>query len=359
MRLQLAALLVPAVSLLASPLARQAAAQELEAGEGDATSRILIYSDDDATTVTTAAVDGQAGVQRGMVIGVHALVDAVSTASVDVVSAATERWDETRVELGARASALVTGTTVSIGYIRSQENDWLSNAVSVSGSKELFQRNTVVSASYSLVLNKVGRAEDPTFEKSLDGHSVALSISQLVDRKTRVGASYTGQYLSGFMSSPYRYVSAIDGSRGPERHPDSRVRHALSGFAVRSLAPFLSARGSYRLYLDDWGVRSHTGTVALASDFGGRWSAGVEGRVYLQNQANFYRRTYPTVLRHMTNDRELSSFWDVGGSGRLGVRVGPVDADAKVGMIHYRFRNFLALPRRTALIASGGIKVAW
>ncbi len=352
MRLQLAFVLV----LIASPAAAQ---ETVESGEGNVTSRFLLYSDDDATTVQSTAVDAQAGLPKDVVVGAHVLIDAVSTASIDVVSAATGRWEETRVELGARAQASVRDVAVSVGFVRSQENDWLSNAFSIAATKELFQRNTVVSASYGLVFNKVGRRADPTFEETLDGHTVQLSVSQLVDRKTRVGGIYTGQYLSGYMASPYRFVFASDGSRGPERHPDSRLRHALTGFAVRSLASFVAARASYRLYVDNWGVRSQTAALGLSFELGERWTAGLEGRAYLQNQANFYRETYPTNLRYMTRDRELSNFWDAGGSGRIAVRIGPIDADAKIGAIHYRFENFLALRRRTALIASGGLKVNW
>jgi hypothetical protein len=319
----------------------------------------MVYSDDDRTSVVTSTVDAEVGVPAGVVVGAHALVDTISSASVDVVSAATERWEENRVEVGGRARGKLAGTSFTLGYARSQENDWLSNVISVGASRELFQRNTVVSISYGLVLNTVGRASDPTFERDLDGHNFELGASQLLDRKTRAGAAYTLQYWSGYMASPYRYVRAADGTSGPERHPDTRTRHALSGYVVRSLASFMAGRVGYRLYVDDWGVRSHTGTVRLAFEAAERYTAAVEGRLYVQNQANFYRKAYLTSLEHMTNDRELSSFWDAGAAGSLGVRVGPVNASAKLGVIHYRFPDFPALPERTALLVSGGLEVGW
>lgn len=351
MRLQL----VVGLALMSST----AVAQEMEPGDGEATSRVLVYSDDDRTSVVTSLAQADVALPTGAAVGAHVLIDMVSSASVDVMSAATERWDETRVEVGAWARTQFRSTDLSIGYTQSQENDWRSHAISVGASRELFQRNTVVSASYGLVMNTVGRAFDPNFEQSLDGHTAEVAASQLVDAKTRVGGAYTIQYWSGYMASPYRFVTAMDGSRGPERHPDSRFRQALSGYALRSLADAVSARIGYRLYIDDWGLNSHTATARLRFAIGDRYNGGLEGRVYLQNQANFYRETYETSLEHMTNDRELSSFWDAGASADLGVRVGPVDASAKLGAIHYRFRQFPRLPRRTALLASGGLKVRW
>lgn len=355
MWLQLATL--ASVVLVCSPVFAQDEATKL--GAGQATSRVAAYSDDDATSVITSTIDAQALVPGNVTIGAHALVDVVSSASVDVVSAATERWNETRVEVGARGQATLSNIGLSLGYTRSQENDWLSHAVFVAGSKELFQKNTLVSASYALTVNTVGRASDPNFERSIDSHSGELGLSQLIDAKTRVGGAYTLQFLSGYLSSPYRFVSAADGSRVPERHPDSRIRHAVSAFVQRSLSQLLAGRLGYRFYTDDWGIRSHTATLRFAVEISDDWMAGLEGRAYLQDKADFYQGVYDTSFRYMSFDRELSSFWDAGGTADVAVTLGPVTADAKVGFIYYKFDNFPALGNRTALVASAGAKVEW
>ena len=338
--------------------AAPALAQDADPGSGEAAGRVLVYSDDDATSVVTSVVDAEAALPAGVTAGAHVLVDSVSSASVDVVSAATERWDEIRYELGARLRAAVAGTGLTAGYTRSEENDWQSDAVSIGADRELFQRNTRVALSYALGLNQVGRAMDPTFERELDSHAAELSVSQLIDPSTRIGAAASVQVLAGFLSSPYRFVEAADGFRGPERHPDSRLRRALALTGVRSLARHLAAHLRYRIYSDDWGVVSHTATAQLAVERG-RWLGRLEGRYYWQDRADFFRETYETRFRFMTADRELSTFWDAGGSAQLAARFGPVTADLKVGAVHYRFKNFTPLPRRTALLAGGGARLAW
>ncbi len=353
MRLQLA-LLVGAL-LQSSP----ARGQEAETGEGQATTRVLVYSDDDATSVVTSTVDAEVALPGQLQVGAHALVDVVSSASVDVVSAATERWDETRVEVGARVAGVVADVRLSLGYTRSQENDWLSHSVTVGANKQLFQDNTVLSGFYSVTSNTVGRASDPNFERSLDAHHAELGVSQLVDRKTRVGAAYTLQLLSGYLSSPYRFVVATDGTRVPERHPDSRIRHAWSAWAIRAVGDFMSARVAYRIYADDWGIVSHTASLRWAAELGDRLVVGIEGRGYRQSRAHFFRSTYQTSLRYMSVDRELSPFWDGGGIVDIAATFGPLTADAKVGVIHYELADFPGLRSRNALIAGGGATVTW
>lgn len=351
MRLQLIALaaLVPCA----------AAAQELdEPGSGTAASRVLVYDDDDATTVVTSAADAEVAVPGGAAVGAHVLVDQVSSASVDVVSAATERWTENRVEAGARGRAVLRGYELRLGYMRSQENDWVSDAARVGVSRELLARNLRLDASYGVTLNRVGRAEDPAFERSLDAHMAELGASQLVDRWTRVGATYTVQALDGYQASPYRFIADGD-ERTPERHPELRVRHAWSVYGVRSVTAWLAARTAYRFYADDWGIHSHTATVTVIADGDTWWRAELGGRFYTQTGAAFYRDAYTETRAHMTADRELGPFWDAGGTATLAAAIGPVLADVTLGVIHYRFEDFAALPRRTAVLAGGGVRATW
>lgn len=351
MRLQL-------IVALMLPAAVGHAQETDQVGDGRGEARVLLYDDDDATTVVTTTVDAAAVAPGHVDVGAHALVDVVSSASVDVVSAATERWTENRVEIGARVGAELAGFETSAGYTNSQENDWASHAMRVGVAKELFERNTRVSAGYALVLNDVGRASDPSFVRSVTSHMVDAGASQLLDERTRVGGSLTVQRLDGFQSSPYRFVEAGT-SRLPERHPDARTRLAATVFGVRSLVGWLAARVTYRAYVDDWGVRSHTGKLRVAADLGKRWHAGLAGRVYYQGDAAFYREQYNRVLAHMTADRELSTFWDASATADVSVDLGPVSADAKVGAVHYEFKNFAPLAERLAIVVGAGVGAAW
>ncbi len=369
MRLQLIPACAPAVRPLGlgflltlgllSSLTNLSHAQERDTGDGEIHTRTLVYDDDDATTVISSYAGADVTLPGKIVVGAHVLLDSVSSASVDVVSAATTRWEEDRVEVGATFGTIVSGQEFSLGVVRSEENDWRSLSLQAGTAREFFQRNTRVSASFAFTNNDVGRARDPNFEESLTSTSMELGIGQLIDQKTRIGGAYSFQRLNGFQSSPYRFVSTLDGSTMAELHPGTRLRHAISGFAMRSLHESTSVRVGYRLYRDDWGIWSHTATLGLRFAFAKHFGATLDGRFYQQNRADFYRNNYQTTLRYMSFDRELSTFRDTGAHMGLTAKLGPALVDIKAGIIRYRFRNFDPLPKRRALLLGGGLKLLW
>src|ERR1051325_462520 len=88
-----------------------------EPGKGDAKGSVSYYGDSDKTTVVTSVADASVRLPQPVVVNGHALVDAVSSASVDVVSAATARFKENRIELGANAQVgFAQSTEGTLGY---------------------------------------------------------------------------------------------------------------------------------------------------------------------------------------------------------------------------------------------------
>lgn len=350
------ALLLPSVALAAAP----AAAQERGAGAGEVSSRTAIYSDNDETTVVTSAVDGEVVAPGDVAVGAHALIDAVSTASIDVVSAATGRWSENRVELGARAGIdLDRVTGLSLGYTNSRENDWHSHTLQLTARRELANRNTRITAGYAAVLNQVGRAGDPAFERDLDIHSGQLAVSQLWSERTLVSLTYNVQRAAGYQASPYRFVELADGSMLPESHPEVRWRHALTGRHLRAIADAFAVDSSYRFYADDWGLRSHTATSALRWRATGWLDLRARMRGYYQRGAHFYADGYAQPRRFMTADRELSQLWNAGAGLKAVFYLGRFTLDAKVDAVHYEFLEFSRLPYRDAVISGLGARMSW
>ena len=351
MRLQL----IAATLLAAAPAAAQ------DAGDGSQVgSRVGLYVDDDDTRVVTTLVDTDVQLPAGLAAGAHVLVDSVSSASVDVVSAATTRWEEDRVETGARLAAKLAGNDLALGVVRSGENDWLSWSVQASGGREIAQRNTRVQVAYGLTDNRIGRNDDPTFERALLAHTAELGVTQLLSPTTLVSASYTFQLADGYQASPYRFVLLSDGSMAfPEAHPDRRMRHGLTIRGLRSLSSQTSLELAYRIYGDDWGIVSHTVTAALVRELGPAWDLRLRARGYRQGAADFYRETYDRPMTYLSGDRELGTFWDAGGGVKLGWHAGGLAIDLKVEGIYYRFLDYAYLQGRAALVSDVGASYAW
>jgi len=353
MRLQL-------ILVLALAHAAHAQVRDQATGDGDVRATFGLYADDDRTQVVTTDVAGRVKLPAPVVVEAHALVDAVTSASVDVISAATTRFSEDRVELGSRATVGIThATEATVGYTHSGENDWQSHAVELGLAQDLAHKNAKVTLSYGFTHNDVGRAHDPTFEKLLDVQGVQLGLSQVLGKKTLATLAYTFSYASGYQGSPYRFITTAAGFAAPESPPETRARHALTARVLHTVGRATVVDASYRIYLDDWGVLSHTGELAWTRELATAWSLRVRGRGYHQRHAAFYRETYAMPMRYMTVDRELSTFTDAMAGVRLGWTGETFEVEAKADAILYEFADYARLRGRVAIVSGLGVTWRW
>lgn len=337
------------------------AQQEASEAKGTGTTRSAIYADSDSTLVTTYIADAEVVLVDGATLGAHVLIDHVSSASVDVMTAATGRFEETRSEGGFRVEvALPAKTELNIAYVGSRENDWQSHSIQLAATKSLARDNAVLRLSYGGVNNEVGRSGDPLFHKSLKIHTGQITFTQLIDPKSLISFSYFIQRADGFQSSPYRFVSTSNAVfTGPEAHPSLRVRQAFSIDYQRYLARYAAATGSYRLYCDDWGVMSHTGIASFRIIPSEPWAIETWVRGYSQRAASFYQKKYANVHKYMSNDRELSTFWDTSLGTKLEWKHARVVLDVKLEGVYYNFLEFISLQQRYAFVSSVGAQYHW
>jgi uncharacterized protein DUF3570 len=354
MRLQL----IIAVAL--APAAARGEVTDAEPGKGDAKGTVAVYADSDKTTVLTSVAEGTVRLPQPVIVNAHALVDAVSSASVDVVSAATTRFTENRIELGASAQiGFSPSTEGTIGYTHSGENDWQSHAVEVGFTRDLARKNAKLAIGYGFTRNHVGRAHDQTFEKILDVHGAQLGLSQILGRKTLASLAYTFSYAHGYQGSPYRFVTTMDGVAAPESPPEERNRHAVTARLLHMIGSVDVVDAQYRFYIDDWGILSNTVELAYTHGLSDAWTLRLRARGYRQQGAAFYQETYATPMRFMTIDRELSTFSDALGGIKLAYTGESWDLEAKTDVIVYRFDDYARLRGRVASVSSLGATWRW
>jgi hypothetical protein len=363
-----------------------AAGQERQKQPVAVVGRASVYQDDDKTTVVTFLTEAS-GAVGNLALRAGALADIQSSASVDVVTNATPgtvpKYTEPRLEFGTSASYrfnLARPLTMNGGYIFSNEHDYRSHTISVGSSIELFQRSSTLAVGYGLGLNEIWRGGirsfspgtvssgpptpiDPFFEpRDKTRHGFDVSWTQILGQRTLGALSYGLAIESGFLSSPYRFVSTADGAfRTRELHPDLRVRHAVGVRVRRYVFQDAAIEGTYRLYRDDWGVFSNTiGAAVLWQPL--PWlELDVHDRVYWQTQADFYQPSYVQAEDLMSGDKELSRFWDNVIGARIGFslgRLGPIQRlrlDAKFDWLRFEYANFPRRPRLDAYVSQLGI----
>ncbi len=383
MRLQLVAAALLAC-LLAAVTARTAHA--------DAPWRIamdtLLYVDTDNVSV----VSPQLAVHReldeeGGTIGARVVVDALSAASVDVVSQATARFEEVRTEVDLKAAKRVRQVLASVSYRLSQEPDYTSHGVRVGAERRVKGADTTVATGYGFTRDRVGMTGTPrsVFSERLSTHAADVGVTQVLGRNTLARLVYTLTVQRGYMEKPYRFVplfdeaglaaAAADGvvldlasfdryrlaSKPREEVPDTRVRQSVSLRALRYV-PSLGAalRVDYQFYLDSWGLRAHILEPAVRKELPRSLQLDAYARLYLQSGASFWRRTYVvsdmTVPTWRTADRSLSPFRTVTGNLRLKRRGTHLTAYVEATVMYTQFRDYMYLTDRTALIAQLGMR---
>jgi Protein of unknown function (DUF3570) len=304
--------------LVIGPLAHSEAQNE-SPGRGTATSTLYARTDSNATTVWSPRTQVVAQAAEDLTVEASYAMDAWTSASIDIVTAATRAVHEVRHEVNAGAVYSLGARTLRASYRYSLEPDYWSHGLVLGTSFDFAQRNTTLDLVAIGALDTVGRAGDARFRQDQRSFGARVALTQVLDRSTLVQLAWDVTQVRGFQASPYRYV-AVGGAGTcaslallclPEHVPDQRTRQALIARARRALGSHFSLGFSYRFYVDSWDVRSQTLAPELSwLPFEGA-TFSLSYRYYTQGQADFYRPRYldASPPAYLTRDRELSAFY--------------------------------------------------
>ena len=351
------------VSLLLCTIARGAAAQVESVSVSG-----MVYSDDDRVTVVAPAVQGRVRVDD-LTLSARVAVDVVSAASVDLVSAASPQgYREVRGGGGAGLNLrLAPGHEISASYGSSIERDFTQHSLRLGHQIDLFDRLSTFSLSYSYAHSDVFRAKDSSFAALREAHELSAGWTQVLTPTTMLDGWFGGGLTVGFQASPYRMVplyqpgalSAATVVR--EAVPDTRALAVLGGRLRTRLVPGTHLVGSYKAYLDSWGLSAHTFTARLSHELvEDTLVLAASGRAYLQGAARFFRRaydSYPSVPTLRTADKELGPMWTAMGGLELEWRIELTSAetlrvDVAADVLHLAYPEHPRLTGRTALITT-------
>jgi hypothetical protein len=292
------------------------------------------YYKERATRVMQPMLDASFDADEHSTVSAHLLVDAITSASVaagaeELTDGQDAAFTERRYEAGL-AYATERGRGRYLAHARySYEPDYQSMAVGGRFELSLAEKNFVVGLGTAVSSDQVSNAGaqgpfGPRIEGGLTTALGSLSLSQILGVNSLIGLTYDLSYLTGFQQNPYRSVVTTQGFVA-ERHPETRVRHAVAASARHFLAATHSTViASYRVYADDWGVVAHTPElrfiqeVSTVADF----TAGY--RYYRQGAADFWKARYasgdPAMEPFVTDDVKLSRFTSHGLEAKLGLR---------------------------------------
>lgn len=361
------------------------------------------YNDSDHVSVLTPSLNASIDNVSGASLAATYLVDIVSAASADIVSTASNRWQEVRQAGTFSGQYKPHDFGIGAGGSVSREPDYLSYGAYVTVVKDFDEKNWTVEFGYGFSHDTAGvcgadGACTPfsVFSRNLERGSFNGSLSWVVDRASL--ASLTGDLVieNGDQSKPYRYIpmfspavaaampngaspDVVNSVRLPERPleqlPLERHRFAITArYAHRYDASTL--RLEERVYDDDWGLIASSTDARLVFDVGKRFALWPHARFHVQKAVSFWEKAYVSdnpngspntwdIPLYRTGDRELGPLWTTeGGFGFKWYLGGAADPRTlQLGFtgdaMYTAFTDDLYLTNRVAFLGAITLEAEW
>jgi hypothetical protein len=266
-------------------------------------------------------------------------VDAVSNASIDVVTTASP-FKEKRTAVGLGMDYVYRDASVTLSASSSTEPDYTARALNLDIAQEVFGGMTTVSLGFTRGADTVGKTGDPSFSDEVTRWQYRAGVTQILSPTWLMSANFEAISDDGFLGSPYR-VALVFGAAVPERNPRTRSSRAVQFRAIGDLGSRTSVRAQYRYFWDNWDIRANTLEVAGSRYFGERWLADVYARAYSQSAALFYSDNATSETTYISRNRQLSTFTSASLGARASYTVNglPARYDVKVTG-GYEFKQF-------------------
>ncbi|WP_281915353.1 DUF3570 domain-containing protein [Caldimonas thermodepolymerans] len=232
-------------------------------------------------------------------------VDAVSNASIDVVTTASP-FDEKRDEYGFGADYVYRDTLMSVSVSHSREPDYVAKGISIDVAQDVFGGMTTVNLGFTRAADDVGRSDTGFFDRARHWR-YRLGATQILTPAWLASANLEVVSDSGYLGNPYR-VARVFGAAVPERSPRTRTSRALKFRVVGAPWAGSSVHGEYRYFWDTWDIKAHTVQFGYSRYFGEKWLADGYVRYHTQSKALFYSDNAMQETTYISRNRQLSSF---------------------------------------------------
>jgi hypothetical protein len=262
-------------------------------------------------------------------------VDAVSNASVDVVTTASP-YKERRTEYGLGVEYAVRDANLTFGMSRSKEPDYVAEAFSVDVSQETFGGMTTVNLGFTRGADKVGQKTIGFFDQAKHWQ-YRLGVTQILTPRWLASVNLEAISDSGYLGNPYR-AARVFGAAVPENLPRTRSSRALNVRAIGDLGSRDAVRGSYRYFWDNWDVKAHTFEAGYSRYVGESFLLDGFVRHYRQDAASFYSDDAQALNTYVTRNRQLGSY----------------DGNTLGGKVTYSWRK---VPGQYEIKFNGGLEV--
>ncbi len=197
---------------------------------------------------------------------------------------------------------------VELYYDFSYESDYLSNTPSITLKKDLFGKNTTITASWSGNFDRVS-GKFLSSAQSRTTHNVFFGVTQLLSPRMFARLGFSLSESSGMLSEGIRLVplngvsldtcTAVSATCVNEQLPGTRTRRAyifdINRYFAEGLGGVLERAAlklTLRYYNDDWDIKSYMGEIEYDKHFYDNMLLSLNYRYYTQTKAFFVKDTY-------------------------------------------------------------------
>lgn len=225
------------------------------------------------------------------------LMDPNNPDELELVEIEDQRW----AYIFSLTKGFGTDHSLTFEYVRSEEDDYQSDGLALRSEHHFNQQNTTLQLG-------VAYNDDLNFAATLGGErlkketiDLGIGLTQLLTPKTILQSNFTFGYSRGYLGDPYKNISRRETFTIPgfppfvedipyfENRPDERVRYVFRLGLLQFLEPLdASINTSYRLFLDDAGLRAHTLAFEWNQKIGDHFVLSPYYRYYHQSEADYY-----------------------------------------------------------------------
>lgn len=191
------------------------------------------------------------------------------------------------------------------------EENFRSWASGMGATLNLADDSATLSGSVNEVLDWFSGYDGMGFKTGRQNRSTSnanLGFTQVLTPYTVVHANYGASFQSGTMGNTWNSVPLVTGERIAERLPFSRWRHAVVGRFAQWLPWDGALKGSYRFYVDNWGVVAHAVEGQLLQRVHPYLFLRGSYRFYKQNGVDFFSTLAQGTENRFTADSDLGPF---------------------------------------------------
>lgn len=208
----------------------------------------------------------------------------------DSVSGASPRWHTSttsaskmkdfRKAMDLKVTRYWDRATFSVGAAISGEHDYVSRALSLSGTVSTEDNNRTWAFGLGVSHDSINPVNFAVSDAKKNTTEIMLGVTQVLTPQDIAQVNVTMSRGRGYFSDPYKF---------PDNRPDFRNQNALM-FKWNHHLPKLDAttRLSYRYYSDSYGVKANTITGEWVQTLKNGWTLTPLIRLHSQGAASFY-----------------------------------------------------------------------